>query len=175
VSHTQGKLHRMQKFAQLSGALLLTLAFWLSAGVSAADLHGKVVGVADGDTVTVLDAEKLQHKIRLAGIDAPEQAQAFGQASKKNLSDMVYGKQVKVNWDKRDRYGRIIGKVSIDQVDVCLEQVRRGMAWHYKQYQREQSPADRQAYAAAEDLARANRVGLWHDTNPVAPWDFRHR
>ncbi len=88
---------------------------------------------------------------------------------------MVYGKQVAVNWDKRDRYGRIIGKVSINQVDVCLEQVRRGMAWHYKQYQREQSPADRQAYAAAEDLARANHVGLWRDTNPVPPWDFRHR
>jgi endonuclease YncB( thermonuclease family) len=82
---------------------------------------------------------------------------------------------VAVTWDKRDRYSRIIGKISSDQIDVCLGQVRRGMAWHYKQYQRDQSPADRQAYAAAEDLAHANHVGLWGDTNPVPPWDFRHR
>ena len=103
-------------------------------GACAADLHGKVVGVADGDTVTVLDAEKHQHKIRLAGIDAPEKAQAFGQASKKSLSDMIFGREVDVKWDKRDRYGRIIGKISANQTDVCLEQVRRGMAWHNKQY-----------------------------------------
>lgn len=175
MSPSTGRLHRMQRHVQIGGALFLALVFWLSAGASAADLHGKVVGVSDGDTVTVLDAEKNQHKVRLAGIDAPEQAQAFGQASKKSLSDMAYGKQAQVNWDKRDRYGRIVGKVSIDKIDVCLEQVRRGMAWHYKQYQREQSPADRQAYAAAEDLARANHIGLWRDTNPVPPWDFRRR
>ena len=141
----------------------------------AAELHGKVVAISDGDTVTLLDGEKHQHKIRLAGIDAPEKAQAFGQASKKSLSDMIYGSQVDVNWDKRDRYGRIIGKISADHVDVCLEQIRRGMAWHYKQYQREQSTADRTIYAAAENLARANLVGLWRDPHPVPPWAFRHR
>ena len=65
-----------------------------------------------------------------------------------------------MTWDKQDRYGRIVGKISIDQIDVCLDQVRRGMAWHYKQYQRDQTPADQQAYAAAEDIARANHVGL---------------
>ncbi len=175
MSPSTGRPNRIQRHVPLGGALLLALAFWLSAGVSAADLHGKVVGVADGDTVTVLDSEKHQHKIRLAGIDAPEKAQAFGQASKKSLSDMIYGHEVSVNWDKRDRYGRIIGKISADQRDVCLEQVRRGMAWHYKQYQRDQSPADRHAYAAAEEQARTNHVGLWGDTNPVPPWDFRHR
>jgi endonuclease YncB( thermonuclease family) len=133
------------------------------------------VAISDGDTVTVLDAENHQHKIRFAGIDAPEKAQAFGQASKRSLSDMVYERQVSVEWGKRDRYGRVIGKISADQIDVCLEQVRRGMAWHYKQYQRDQSPADRQAYAAAEDIARANHVGLWRDAHPIPPWEFRHR
>lgn len=155
--------------------LLLAFSLFASGISPAAEIQGKVVGVSDGDTVTVLDAKKHQHKIRLAGIDAPEQGQAFGQASKKSLSDMVYGKQVEVNWNKRDRYGRIIGKISADQVDVCLEQVRRGMAWHYKQYQREQPAADRATYTAAEDLARSNRVGLWREANPVPPWEFRHR
>lgn len=167
--------YEMQRLVQGGRQLLLALALSLPAATSAAELRGKVVGVSDGDTVTVLDAKKHQHKIRLAVIDAPEQGQAFGQASKKSLSDMVYGKHVEVNWNKRDRYGRIIGKISTDQVDVCLEQVRRGMAWHYKQFQREQSAADQESYAAAEDWARANRVGLWRDASPVPPWAFRRR
>ena len=175
MSPSTGRPNRIQRHVPLGEALLLALVLWLPGGACAADLHGKVVGIADGDTATVLDAEKHQHKIRLAGIDAPDKAQAFGQASKKSLSDMIFGHEVDVKWDKRDRYGRIIGKISANQTDVCLEQVRRGMAWHYKQYQRDQSPADRQAYAAAEDLAHANHVGLWGDTNPVPPWDFRHR
>ena len=168
-----GALGRVRRAAFARRLLVLTLC--ASVISNAAEIHGKVVGVSDGDTVTVLDAEQHQHKIRLAGIDAPEKAQAFGQASKRSLSDMVYGREVDVSWDKRDRYGRIIGKISADKMDICLEQVRRGMAWHYKQYQRDQSPADRQAYAAAEDLARANHVGFWHDPNPVPPWNFRHR
>lgn len=155
--------------------LLLALVLCTSVVSRAAEIHGRVVAISDGDTVTVLDAENHQHKIRFAGIDAPEKAQAFGQASKRSLSDMVYERQVSVEWGKRDRYGRVIGKISADQIDVCLEQVRRGMAWHYKQYQRDQSPADRQAYAAAEDIARANHVGLWRDAHPIPPWEFRHR
>ena len=152
----------MKMLSVLSAILLCSLALTAFADT----LQGRVVTIADGDTITVLDADKVQHKIRLTGIDAPEKAQAFGKASKKSLSDMIFGHEVDVKWDKRDRYGRFIGKISANQTDVCLEQVRRGMAWHYQQYQRDQSPADRQAYAAAEDLAHANHVGLW---------DFRHR
>ena len=80
-----------------------------------------------------------------------------------------------MTWDKRDRYGRIIGKISVDHRDVYLEQVRRGMAWHYKQYAGDQSPDDRGAYADAEVAARAAGVGLWHDVAPVAPWEWRHK
>ena len=94
-------------------ALLLVLSF----GTHADTITGRVVGVADGDTVTVLDADKVQHKIRLAGIDAPEKAQAFGTRSKQNLSDLVFGKDVRVDWDKRDRYGRIVGKVWVQPSD----------------------------------------------------------
>ena len=153
----------------------LFIVLCLATSVQAVELRGKVVGVSDGDTVTVLDAERQQHKVRLAGIDAPEKAQAFGQASKTSLSDQIFGREVVVTWDKRDRYGRIIGKISVDFRDVCLEQVRRGMAWHYKQYLLDQAPDDRRTYSEAEVAARAAGVGLWHDVAPVAPWEWRYK
>lgn len=138
-------------------------------------LSGKVVGVSDGDTITVLDSAKTQHKIRLTGIDAPEKAQAFGQASKKSLSDLVFSKDVEVSWEKRDRYQRILGKVLLKNQDICLEQISRGMAWHYKQYQRDQSPEDRIKYSRSEEEARRNRIGLWADEAPMQPSEFRHK
>ena len=78
-------------------------------------------------------------------------------------------------WSKSDKYGRKVGKVLQEGQDINLEQVKRGLAWHYKQYQRDQSPVDRQSYAAAEDAARAAQVGLGQDASPVPPWDFRHK
>lgn len=136
-------------------------------------LNGRVVGVADGDTITVLDSTNTQHKIRLDGIDAPEKKQAFGNVSKKSLSDLVFNKDVEVDWQKVDRYGRKVGKVIIDDVDVNLEQIKRGLAWFYKKYQGELSQADRIAYANAEREAEANQVGLWVDKDPMPPWEFR--
>jgi len=138
-------------------------------------INGKVVGVADGDTVTVLDSAKVQYKIRLTGIDAPEKAQPYGQVSKKSLSDLVFNKDVEISWEKRDRYQRILGKVLLDKQDICLEQVKRGMAWHYKQYQRDQSQEDRTSYDLAEKKAREAKIGLWADDAPVEPSKFRHR
>lgn len=135
---------------------------------------GLVVGIADGDTLTLLDGDHVQHKIRLAGIDAPEKRQAFGNRSKQNLAELVFRKQVTVEWNKFDRYGRVIGKVLAGGDDVCLAQVRAGLAWHYKAYEREQSVADRERYAQAELDARASRRGLWRDASPVPPWEFRH-
>jgi endonuclease YncB( thermonuclease family) len=155
-----------------AASLLLALLFGFSC--NAATITGQVVGVADGDTITVLDADKVQHKIRLAGIDAPEKKQAFGNRSKESLSDMVFDKTVNVETEKRDRYGRQIGKVLVNGQDVNLAQVERGMAWFYRQYQREQSPNDRKLYEAAEDAAKAGRRGFWRDSDPVPPWDFRH-
>ncbi len=142
-------------------------------GVSGAGL-GKVINVADGDTITVLDDTHTQHKIRLTGIDAPEKRQAFGNVSKQSLAEQVAGQSVAVEWVKVDKYGRKVGKVLVDGLDCNLEQVKRGLAWHYKQYQREQSPNDRRQYEAAEDAAKAGRRGLWRDTDPVPPWEFRH-
>ena len=136
-------------------------------------LTGRVVRVADGDTVTVLDSSNTQHRIRLAGIDAPESHQNFGTQSKKNLSDMVFGKDVSVVYQKTDQYGRLVGKIVLDGKDINLEQVKAGLAWHYKEYQQEQSLQDRDSYAKAEDEARAARRGLWQDADPVEPSAFR--
>ena len=113
---------------------------------NAATIEGKVVGVVDGDTITVLDSTNTQHKIRLSGIDAPEKSQPFGNRSKQSLSDLVFYKAVTVDTEKRDKYKRNVCKVLVDGVDANLEQVRRGMAWHYKAYEREQSAIDRKAY-----------------------------
>ncbi|HBB98860.1 MAG TPA: nuclease [Blastocatellia bacterium] len=136
-------------------------------------LTGRVVRIADGDTVTVLDATNTQHRIRLQGIDAPESHQAFGTQSKKSLSDMIFDKDVTVIYDKMDQYGRLVGKILLNGKDVNLEQVKAGMAWHYKEYEREQSPEDRELYARAEDEARSARRGLWVEANPIEPGEFR--
>jgi endonuclease YncB( thermonuclease family) len=136
-------------------------------------LAGLVVSVADGDTVTVLDRNDVQHRIRLSGIDAPESHQAFGARSKQNLSDLVFGKDVTVLYYKTDQYGRLVGKIIVDGTDVNLEQVKAGMAWHYKEYEREQTVEDRELYARAEDEARAQHRGLWLDPNPIEPSQFR--
>lgn len=136
-------------------------------------VDGQVVGVTDGDTITLLDGQRTQHKVRLAGIDAPEKAQAFGQRSKEHLSSLVFGRQVKVETAKQDRYGRTVGKVLFDGRDANLAMVVAGLAWHYKKYEGEQSPADRLLYAAAEQEAREARRGLWLDQVVTAPWDHR--
>lgn len=152
------------------------MALWLTfaSTIHAEVLTGKVVGISDGDTITVIDANKQSHKVRLAGIDAPEKAQAFGQASKKSLSDLIFNRTVDVHWDKRDRYQRILGKVLFNGQDICLEQVKRGMAWHYKQYEKDQSAQDRADYVSAEQYARQTKAGLWVDSAPVEPSQFRH-
>ena len=162
---------RMQ-FALLTKTYLLGLLL-VACTAHAETVIGRVVGVADGDTLTVLDADYVQHKIRLAGIDAPEKRQAFGNRSKQSLSDLAFDKTVTVETTKRDRYGRQIGKVLVNGRDVNLIQVEQGMAWFYREYQREQSRNDRKLYESAEDAAKAQRRGLWLDPEPVAPWDFR--
>lgn len=153
--------------------LLVCLLLMLSVAANAASIVGRVVGVADGDTLTVLDANKGQHKIRLAGIDAPEKAQPFGSRSKESLSELAYDKWVTVETDKQDRYGRSVGTVLVDGRDINLVQVERGMAWFYRHYQHEQLPDDRRLYDAAEVKAKFEKRGLWRDADPMPPWEFR--
>jgi endonuclease YncB( thermonuclease family) len=152
-------------------------------------LEGRVVKVADGDTITIVDNSGKKHRIRLGGIDAPEKDQPYGKESTQSLLELTSDKTVVIEYEKRDRYKRIIGKVLVDppgevfcmaldcvkKIDAGLEQVKRGLAWHYKKYQGEQSVDDRGTYSEAEVEAREKLLGLWSDSEPTAPWDWRRR
>ena len=171
ASHAEKKSPMRMKFKSAAAMLVLCLV----SQAQAETLLGKVIHVQDGDSITVLDDTRTQHKIRLTGIDAPERRQAFGNVSKESLAEQVAGQSVAVEWDKVDRYGRKVGKVLLAGMDSNLVQIKRGLAWHNKQYEREQSPADRQSYAAAEAEARAAKLGLWRDAEPTPPWEFRRK
>jgi endonuclease YncB( thermonuclease family) len=114
-----------------------------------------------------VDADKKTHKIRLAGIDAPK----LGQASRKYLLKQVNQKTVCVDWHKRDRYKRLVGVIKYEGRDVNLDVVKAGYAWHYKKYQKEQTPPDRVLYAQAEIKARSEVIGLWSEPSPINPSD----
>ena len=158
-----------------AAAYLITLVLGLLLALPArsAEMTGRVVGIIDGDTIDVLMPGLQVVRVRLAGIDAPERGQAFGTVAKAALSELVFARQVTVQWKKRDRYERLVGKVSVSGADANLAMLTRGMAWHYVRFEAEQERADRDAYAQAEREARAQRRGLWGDPKPVAPWDYR--
>jgi endonuclease YncB( thermonuclease family) len=138
-------------------------------------LIGKVIGITDGDTITVIDSDKTEHKIRLMGIDAPEKKQDFGNESKKALSNYIYQKEVSVEYKKQDRYKRKVGKIILGKEDICLQMIKDGMAWHYKDYEKEQSKTDRDLYRQAELKAREEKIGLWQDSKAIKPSAFRHK
>lgn len=167
-----------------SVSLALLSALLAPINANSESLHGRVIGVSDGDTITVLDTDHHQHKIRLSGIDAPEKAQAFGQRSKDSLSRIVFNRDVAVEWHKKDRYGRTVGKVMVadpscrnadcpKELDANHAQVVSGMAWWYRQYAKEQEAGDAHRYEQAELTARSRKIGLWADPSPTPPWDWR--
>lgn len=132
------------------------------------DLTGRVVRVADGDTVSILDASNSQHKVRLFGIDTPEQNQPFGKAAKNALRDLVSQKTVGVVVVTTDSYGRTVGTLYHDAVNINVAMVASGYAWWYQHF----APYERKL-AAAEQQAREQRLGLWSEPHPVPPWDWR--
>jgi len=153
--------------------LLAGLLLALSAHADADVIAGRVVAVADGDTITVRDASHKEYKVRLSGIDAPEKAQPFGAAAKKSLSSLVSGKEVTVDLIRRGYYPHVVGKVLVDGLDVNLVQIERGMAWFFRHYQNEHPTEDSEKYMQAQGAAENKRVGLWADKNPTPPWEFR--
>lgn len=165
--------HLTRKLAAALVLLLALLAYLATAGQ--VDLiNGRVVAVADGDTITVLDAAQVEHKVRLAFIDAPERAQPFGQRAKAVLAARLYGHEVRVDVIDRDRYGRSVGRVWRGKSDVNLAQLLDGYAWHYRQYAKKgQSGLDFERYTAAQVEARQAQRGLWQDAEPTPPWLFR--
>jgi endonuclease YncB( thermonuclease family) len=147
---------------------LLLLLLVVGHGVYAETISGQVVGIADGDTLTILDTSKKRYKIRLADIDAPERGQAFYKRSRQSLSAICFKRSATVETQGKDRWGRYIAKVNCAGVDANGEQVRRGMAWTFKRY----APMTSALYEI-EGYARLRQLGLWADPKPVAPWDFR--
>lgn len=155
--------------------VLLLFVSTINAAYAEPVILGKVIAIADGDTLTILDEDKQQYRIRLAGIDAPERAQPFGDASRRNLSELAYGRLVAADCPKVDRYKRLVCVVRVDGSDVSFAQIKAGLAWHYKKYANEQSHGDREAYSDAEIEARVARRGLWAETATIPPWEWRHQ
>lgn len=161
----------------------LGLLFALLTGPAGAILiEGRVIKVADGDTLTVLDDRHQLHKVRLSGIDAPERGQPFGGRAKEALMTLTRQQRVSVEGGKTDRYRRRIGVVRVapkecpactPSIDVGLALIGAGLAWHYRAYEREQNVTDREQYRQAEAKARTRLEGLWADTAPIPPWDWR--
>lgn len=131
-------------------------------------LTGRVVRVADGDTLSILDRNNTQHKIRLHGIDTPEREQRYGRAAWDALEAMVDGKTVSVVVLGEDQYGRTDGTVYLGDRNINLAMVAGGHAWWYRYY----APHNR-LLAATEEKARKERLGLWAQPDPVPPWDWR--
>ena len=127
----------------------------------------RVVGIHDGDSITVLSVEKKQIQIRLEGIDAPELKQAFGSRAKEHLSSLIMGKDVTLIVKGEDLYKRSLSKIFLGAQDVNLTMISDGFAWHYSKYSKDKK------FAEAEAEARTKKKGLWKDQDPVAPWDYR--
>lgn len=161
------------------GALILGLLFaaflgyliaqWINTPAAKWEvIVGRVVGVTDGDTITILDNKKVAYKIRLYGIDTPEKKQDFCVQSKKALSDMVLGKSVVVSWNGKMSWGRYVGKVHLNRLYVNLAMVEKGFAWHVPKY----APMDTDL-ARAQECAQRAKLGLWSHPDPIPPWEFR--
>lgn len=152
--------------------LLVSFVFILSGAAEASarnEYHGSVVGIHDGDTITLLTEQKSTLKIRLAEIDAPETGQPYGKKSKERLSALIFNKPVKVISTEKDRYGRTIGYVYLDDQDINKEMLQQGAAWVYTKYSK--TPA----YKQAEKEAKEKAIGIWapNETQPIPPWDWR--
>lgn len=157
----------------MTRSAIIALALLCSSLAHGETLTGFISAITDGDTLVLLDDQKSTHKIRVNGIDAPEKAQAFGAKSTAHLGSLAFNRTAVADCPKTDRYGRKVCKVVVDGQDVGLAQIRAGMAWWFERYKADQTPEDRETYAGAEAGARQQRVGLWVDRSPMAPWEWR--
>jgi endonuclease YncB( thermonuclease family) len=170
-----------------AGALPSASAAAAAAPVAAKSLEVHVIGVIDGDSLKVRDSNGLEHEVRIAAIDAPEHTQPFSRQAATNLARMALDKDARLELQpKRDRHGRLVAQVWVippdvpcstpecpKTLDVGHAQIISGLAWHYKRYEKYQSPQDRGAYSSDEEEARLRRRGLWADPHPVPPEDWR--
>ena len=148
--------------------LFLGFFFFTTVALCQTILTGKVVGVSDGDTFTILISGNRQVKIRLHGVDCPEKSQDFGTKAKDFTSATIFAKSIKVQSKGKDRYGRTIGIAQLANGSTLNEALlKAGLAWHYKQYDKSEK------YAKLEQQARIAKAGLWSHSKPQAPWEFR--
>jgi endonuclease YncB( thermonuclease family) len=159
---------------------VLTILFLFNITCIRADFTAKVQHVVDGDTIYVVDKFGIKFKVRLTGIDAPEHNQPYGFASTHHLRELLSNKIVLLESKPKkgkpysvDRYNRVLAKIVFDGRDINLSQVLKGYAWHFKRYQKQQSPSERETYSKAELHAKKNELGLWGEKKPMAPWKWR--
>lgn len=164
------------------GVVLALLALCAHARV----LEGRVIEVLDGDTITVLSNGTSTHRVRLIGIDAPEKGQAHGDLSRESLRRLLRGKTVRVEWERMDEYGRIVGMVLVAESAACrgegckwldpsLGMLREGHAWRARQFDASVPAEVREQYVRAEKEARARKSGLWREASAIPPWQWRER
>ena len=165
----EGKKAGLPRGWQLGFFIVLTVCCVLpcSPAVQAQEFTGKVVGVQDGDTLTIRQDNGIATRIRLWGIDAPEKRQAYSNASKRHLSNLAFGKRVMVLVRDTDRYGRTVAEIILpDGRNANQEMLKAGYAWWYRKY----APNDR-VLENLEGEARKDKRGLWADPHVVPPWE----
>lgn len=145
-----------------------------------APLHGQVLDIHDGDSLTLRSEDGRKWRIRIAGIDAPELSQPAGDGARTLLIELIRNRPLRIAPIKTDAYGRTVAKVWVlgpeaSEIDVGLALIEAGLAWHFVRYRADQPPEDVGRYAQAEKRARAQRFGIWQQTPPEAPWDHRAR
>ena len=151
-------------------SLLILFFLIASSALNAQSFRVKVVGVSDGDTFTAINNDNLQLRIRVYGIDTPEKNQDFRGRSRQTLASYIFGKNITINVQSQDAWGRYIAYVyTPDGSDVSLMMLQNGMAWHFKKYD------STEKYSKAELNAKNQRLGLWSRPNPIAPWEFRKK
>lgn len=137
-------------------------------------IYAKVIGISDGDTITVLTESNTQLKVRLASIDAPERSQDFGMKSRQYLANQIFGKTITIKTRGLDKYQRTFGIIFLEDQDINELMINHGYAWFYRRYINAQPQEEYFRYDAAEESAKSQKLGLWEAPNPIPPWEYRH-
>lgn len=167
------KMNAIQGRFSIGGLLIILFLLPLQAWSEQVVVKGKVIHIVDGDTFDVLDGRHETFRIRVSCMDTPEKSQPFYRRAKEALAELIHGRQVTVEAYKHDRYGRLIGELA--DFDLCRTMIASGMAWHNQPYARELAPGRADLLVEAEQGARMRRAGLWSDTLPQPPWEFRRQ
>ncbi len=153
--------------------LVFLFSVFVSGLSPASDIEGVAERISDGDTMRIKAPDGTKTKVRLAGIDAPEKSQPFGRAAGRRLAALCYGKNVEADFRDFDRFKRTVARVRCNGIDVGRLLIDEGLAWHYLEYAKTQPVDEASRDAAGEAAARENSKGLWSDSSPMAPWDYR--